>query len=1035
MPRINTSRIVLNKVSPPRLPKTLERARLFSALDDARGRPIIWITAPAGMGKTTLAASYLKIRKLNTLWFQIDEGDADPATLFQYLGVAATTIGGRKKSALPNLTPEYLPSLSTFARRFFEILYGRLKSQGILVLDNFQELPIDAPTQELLVLAGEILPPKMNLMIVSRKDPPPAFAKLLANQSIALINAESLLLTSIETVAICRLHNPSVRPTTLKTQAQHIHERTRGWIAGTILLLESEKQNPGSSQETGQPPDVVFNYLAKEVFETFSEEIQHVLLKTAFFPSLTTEMAETITGLQQASTLLNKLYQSRYFVERHHSPSQFYRYHPLFQAFLQNLAHERLSKVTLQALLNKTAQLLESAGQPEEAMKLWQSNGDNQNCIKLALSQAPLLASQGRFQVLQQWIENLPAERLETEPWLIYWMGVCRFPFSPHDAKRHFIQAHADFRTLQNLQGQLAAYCGVVQVITNLWQDLSELDPWLEQVSHLQPMFDQLPQELQANLASTLVQALIWRRPQDPTIDLWIDHILKNFKHIPNDFQRGLLIVNLSSFFCIRGQQDKALQMLQDFPVGQGNNQHPAEQILFLQGQALTLWYTGNIEKAHKFLEAMKALATKHQTWVLAGCHVYTHQIYCGLPRQDLPAARAALKGLEPLIARLPGVANVHFQFMAGWVAMAENNYSNASTHLKKGLKTVLTMGTPFPEAEVRLALAEVLLEFHQQKEAAGHITKGLDIAHLMASPYLEFKGLCLEARLALHQGQQSVSLEKLKRAIGVGKRYNIVITSFWRPSVMADLCAKALTHNIEIDYVQDLIRQRRLIPEHPPLTIPHWPWAVKISTLGRLAIEIDGILLEWSRKAQRRPLQLLKCLIALGGREIPETQLTEKLWPDADGDFAHQNFATTLHRLRKLLKYEEAILLKDKLVSLNPRYCWIDIWAWDALVSIIQTSGSSVENPSDLNQALAIYQGSFLPDEPDEPWAMWLRKRMQSQYLRLLETHIEMLRSPEHKPAVCQILEHACQIEPATRPIFEHYSQGLFKPQSKEEV
>lgn len=164
-------------------------------------------------------------------------------------------------------------------------------------------------------------------------------------------------------------------------------------------------------------------------------------------------------------------------------------------------------------------------------------------------------------------------------------------------------------------------------------------------------------------------------------------------------------------------------------------------------------------------------------------------------------------------------------------------------------------MGTPFPEAEVRLALAEVLLEFHQQKEAAGHITKGLDIAHLMASPYLEFKGLCLEARLALHQGQQSVSLEKLKRAIGVGKRYNIVITSFWRPSVMADLCAKALTHNIEIDYVQDLIRQRRLIPEHPPLTIPHWPWAVKISTLGRLAIEIDGILLEWSRKAQRRPL------------------------------------------------------------------------------------------------------------------------------------------------------------------------------------
>ncbi|MDR4484640.1 MAG: mechanosensitive ion channel [Nitrospirales bacterium] len=93
MPRIDKPRIVINKVSPPRLPKTLERTRLFNALDEARGRPIIWITAPAGMGKTTLAATYLKIRKLNTLWYQIDEGDADPATLFQYLGVAATTVG------------------------------------------------------------------------------------------------------------------------------------------------------------------------------------------------------------------------------------------------------------------------------------------------------------------------------------------------------------------------------------------------------------------------------------------------------------------------------------------------------------------------------------------------------------------------------------------------------------------------------------------------------------------------------------------------------------------------------------------------------------------------------------------------------------------------------------------------------------------------------------------------------------------------------------------------------------------------------
>ena len=79
----------LAKLTPPKLPKIVERTRLYQELDRARDRPITWITAPPGMGKTTLAASYIKARKLKCLWYQVDEGDADPATLFHYLGLAS----------------------------------------------------------------------------------------------------------------------------------------------------------------------------------------------------------------------------------------------------------------------------------------------------------------------------------------------------------------------------------------------------------------------------------------------------------------------------------------------------------------------------------------------------------------------------------------------------------------------------------------------------------------------------------------------------------------------------------------------------------------------------------------------------------------------------------------------------------------------------------------------------------------------------------------------------------------------------------
>lgn len=70
----------LAKLTPPILPAVLTRARLFRVLDRARTRPLTWITAPAGFGKTTLVASYLKARRRPVCWYRLDEGAADPAT-------------------------------------------------------------------------------------------------------------------------------------------------------------------------------------------------------------------------------------------------------------------------------------------------------------------------------------------------------------------------------------------------------------------------------------------------------------------------------------------------------------------------------------------------------------------------------------------------------------------------------------------------------------------------------------------------------------------------------------------------------------------------------------------------------------------------------------------------------------------------------------------------------------------------------------------------------------------------------------------
>lgn len=114
------------KISHPACSGVFPRARLFRLLDQNHDQPLLWIGGPPGSGKTTLVASWLEARRLPFLWYQVDEGDADPASFFYYLSLAAKKANPRKRKPLPFFTPEYQLGLPTFSRRFFENVFSRL---------------------------------------------------------------------------------------------------------------------------------------------------------------------------------------------------------------------------------------------------------------------------------------------------------------------------------------------------------------------------------------------------------------------------------------------------------------------------------------------------------------------------------------------------------------------------------------------------------------------------------------------------------------------------------------------------------------------------------------------------------------------------------------------------------------------------------------------------------------------------------------------------------------------------------------------
>ncbi|HUL38094.1 MAG TPA: bacterial transcriptional activator domain-containing protein, partial [Thermodesulfobacteriota bacterium] len=374
-----------------------------------------------------------------------------------------------------------------------------------------------------------------------------------------------------------------------------------------------------------------------------------------------------------------------------------------------------------------------------------------------------------------------------------------------------------------------------------------------------------------------------------------------------------------------------------------------------------------------------------------------------------------------------------HHHGLSGWCELLRGRISQAYFHAERAVNLTVETGAPVPETGSRLFMAQVLHRKGEEEEASAQLTRIKSLIETFGCQSLQYQLLLTEAQFAMDRGEEEECMKALRQALAYGKSIGLkTMFWIWQPTVMARLCAIALENGIEVDYVRELIRIFRLPPDDISSGNENWPWSLKLYALGKFELLRDDQPLQFSGKVQKKPLEMLKALIAFGAKEVSEGQITDSLWPDADGDAAHSAFTTTLSRLRKLIGNDKAIEIHEGKTTLDPRYCWVDTWTFERMFEQIESEFKRIgedERDRDAEEkqimqlaekAIAIYRGHFLPTDEGYLWTTSCRERLRTKFFRLITRLGEYLEKRDRWEKAIEYYQRALDIDDLAEEFYQ---------------
>ncbi|QSE81429.1 serine/threonine-protein kinase [Rhodococcus koreensis] len=445
------------KFRPPTAPKALvRRARLLEALRAARRRRLVLIHAPAGYGKSTLAAQWREVLVSGgtaVAWLSVDNDDNNLVWFLAHLIEAIR----RVQPTLGHDLGQVLEDRGADADRYvLTSLVDEVHDRGLpvaVMIDDWHRVTDSAA----LAALGYLLDNgchHLQLIVTSRTRSGLPLGRMKVRDELVEVAAADLRFDLDESTRfLVDVNGLALADSELAA----LTTSTDGWVAALQLASLSLRGRSDAGEliaHLSGRHHAIGEFLAENVLSALEPELLDFLMATSIPERICGELAGVLADTTRGQALLEEVEERDLFLRSLDDDRDWFRYHHLFAEFLRRRL-ERDAPEQLARLHRRASDWFANHHALGEAVDHALAAGDDDRAVDLIESHAMNLIESSKMGTVLALVAKLPALLAQNRARLqliVAWANVLLHRLEPMQASLARVEAALDEHTLTEAQ-------------------------------------------------------------------------------------------------------------------------------------------------------------------------------------------------------------------------------------------------------------------------------------------------------------------------------------------------------------------------------------------------------------------------------------------------------------------------------------------------------------------------------------------------------------------------------------------------------